>query len=99
MLIGTGGKMYLVDMEGIRKRMFEPMPLIMPTPPAPDRLRFFQEMDFMPKVRNSMAIISGTWDGPNLKFAYLFPLGRKAYIGTTPASKRAVRRMKREGKE
>ncbi len=82
MLIGTGGNLYFVDMERFRKMMFEPMPLIMPTPDH-DSLRFFRELDFAPKIMEPRSIVmSWTWDEPPSpwKFAYLFPLGRKAYI-------------------
>ncbi len=78
MFVQSGGKLYFVDTDSIRIKMLEPMPLIMPEPPPISLSRIMT----LPKIMDNRAtIIMHDYDcGSGWTFAYLFPLGKKAYI-------------------
>lgn len=94
MLVFSEGNLYRVDVESIRKKMFEPMSLVIDPPPI-GRPQFFTRADFAPKVLIPSAILCSVWDAPSRVFFYLFPLGKRVYVGATYPSKNKRRRLQR----
>lgn len=49
MIVLHDGNLYLIDMDALKRNLFEPLPLTI-DPPKMDRITLFRAADFTPKV-------------------------------------------------
>lgn len=83
-LVISGDTAYLIDMSAIKAKMFEMMPMTI-EPPQPEFSRdiFFRaHADHLaPRLYDNRLLITTVYDpDPEYNFAFLFPLGRRAYV-------------------